>query len=125
MANKSNAKLEKQVIRELFNNIQNLIESSRTRVALTVNREITLLYCHIGKEINGRILKNERAEYGERIVSSLSEQLTSSFGKGWGKRHLWHCVRSADIFSEDEIVNALSTQLSWTHLVNVQQLRMN
>jgi predicted nuclease of restriction endonuclease-like (RecB) superfamily len=29
---------------------------------------------------------------------------------------LWHCVRTADIFSENEIVNALSTQLSWTHL---------
>ncbi len=33
-----------------------------------------------------------------------------------GVRHLWHCVRVADIFPENEIVNALSTQLSWTHL---------
>ncbi|WP_207436106.1 DUF1016 N-terminal domain-containing protein [Sabulibacter ruber] len=33
-----------------------------------------------------------------------------------GKRHLWHCVRVADTFPEDHIVNALSTQLSWTHL---------
>lgn len=29
---------------------------------------------------------------------------------------MWHCVRVADTFQEDQIVNALSTQLSWTHL---------
>ena len=116
MPKKSNEKLEGQIIQKLFENILDLIEKSRTRVALTVNREITLLYWQIGKEINARILKNERAEYGERIVSTLSEKLTASFGKGWGKRHLWHCVRTADIFSENEIVNALSTQLSWTHI---------
>jgi predicted nuclease of restriction endonuclease-like (RecB) superfamily len=46
----------------------------------------------------------------------LSTQLTQAYGKGWGKRHLWHCVRVADTFEEDQIVNALSTQLSWTHL---------
>jgi len=64
---------------------------------------ITLLYRQIGTEINRRILKNERAEYGERIVSTLSQRLTASFGKGWGKRHSWHCVRAADIFPENEI----------------------
>ncbi len=36
--------------------------------------------------------------------------------KVWGICHLWHCVRAADIFPEDQIVNALSTQLSWTHI---------
>lgn len=62
------------------------------------------------------MLKNKRGEYGEAIISTLSQQLTASFGKGWGIRHLWHCVRAADIFPEDQIVNALSTQLSWTHI---------
>ncbi|MFD3004061.1 DUF1016 N-terminal domain-containing protein, partial [Pontibacter toksunensis] len=43
-------------------------------------------------------------------------ELTNTYGRGWSKRHLWHCVRVADTFPEDLIVNALSTQLSWTHL---------
>ncbi|MEJ7737042.1 MAG: PDDEXK nuclease domain-containing protein [Chitinophagaceae bacterium] len=104
------------MVRELFDNILGLIEKSRTKVALTVNREITLLYWQVGKEINSRLLKNDRAVYGETIITTLSDQLSALFGRGWGKRHLWHCVRVADIFHENEIVNALSTQLSWTHI---------
>ena len=100
----------------LYQNISILIEQSKKHVALTVNREITLLYWRIGNTIKSSLLKNKRGEYGEAIISTLSQQLTASFGKGWGIRHLWHCVRAADIFPEDQIVNALSTQLSWTHI---------
>jgi hypothetical protein len=100
----------------LYKDISLLIEQSRTRVALTVNQEITLLYWRIGRTISTSLLKNKRAEYGETIIATLSRQLTTSFGRGWGVRHLWHCVRAADIFPENQIVNALSTQLSWTHL---------
>ena len=46
----------------------------------------------------------------------MASELTKAYGSGWGKRHLWHCVRVADTFPEDQIMNALSTQLSWTHL---------
>ena len=100
----------------LYKDISELIEQSRKRVALIVNQEITLLYWRIGRTISSSLLKNKRAEYGETIIVTLSQQLTASFGKGWGVRHLWHCVRVADIFPENQIVNALSTQLSWTHL---------
>ena len=68
------------------------------------------------KNINHSLLKNKRADYGETIIATLSQQLTTSFGKGWGIRHLWHCARIADIFPDNQIVNAVSTQLSWTHL---------
>ncbi|WP_181308382.1 hypothetical protein [Rufibacter sp. XAAS-G3-1] len=49
-------------------------------------------------------------------MSSLASWLTRAYGGGWGKRHLWHCVGVADTFPEGQIVNALRTQLSWTHL---------
>lgn len=100
----------------LFQNVVALIEQSRKQVALTVNREVTLLYWRVGKAINQELLQEQRAEYGERVVSSLATQLTEMYGKGWSKRHLWHCVRTAATFPEDQIVTALSTQLSWTHL---------
>ena len=100
----------------LFNHIVVLIEQSRRRVALHVNSEITHLYWRVGKVINLELLGEQRAEYGEGIISSLATELTNTYGSGWSKRHLWHCVRVADTFPEDLIVNALSTQLSWTHL---------
>ena len=38
------------------------------------------------------------------------------YGSGWGAEKLKHCVRSAYTFSEEEIVYATRTQLTWTHL---------
>ena len=96
--------------------IKKLIEKSRQNVALAVNAEITLLYWHIGKRIKTEIIGNERAEYGKKLIAGLSEQLTWEYGKGRSKRQLHHCIRIAEIFPDIEIVHALRSQLSWTHL---------
>ena len=96
--------------------IRTLIDQSRQQVAVTVNSAITTLYWQIGKRINDEILRNKRADYGKQIVSTLSRQLTAEYGKGWSPRHLHHCLRFAETFPEEQIVNALRTQLSWTHL---------
>ncbi|HMI05369.1 MAG TPA: PDDEXK nuclease domain-containing protein [Pedobacter sp.] len=96
--------------------IKQMIDTSRENVAIAVNSEITLLYWKIGKRINEEILGNERAEYGKRIVISLSKQLTEDYGKGWGKTHLNYCIQFAEIFPDEQIVHALRGQLSWTHL---------
>ncbi|MCD4676195.1 MAG: PDDEXK nuclease domain-containing protein [Desulfobacula sp.] len=103
-------------IQHIAADIKKLIEKSRQNVALAVNAEITLLYWHIGKRIKTEILRNERAEYGKKLIAGLSEQLTQAYGKGWSKRHLHHCIRIAEIFPDIEIVHALRSQLSWTHL---------
>jgi|GEM_PF-3350435 len=50
-------------IQPIAADIKKLIEKSRQNVALAVNAEITLLYCHIGKRIKTEILGNERSEY--------------------------------------------------------------
>ncbi|MCF6268832.1 MAG: PDDEXK nuclease domain-containing protein [Melioribacteraceae bacterium] len=55
---------------QLLNSIVSLIDTSRNRVAVSVNSELTLLYWNIGKQIN------ERADYGKQILFSLSTQLT-------------------------------------------------
>ncbi|MCL4280377.1 MAG: hypothetical protein KJZ60_11980, partial [Ignavibacteriaceae bacterium] len=69
----------------LFKSVIKLIEESRSRTALEINSEITLLYWNIGKYIREDILKNNRADYGQRIVESLSERLTNQYGRGWSK----------------------------------------
>ncbi|MDA3820587.1 MAG: PDDEXK nuclease domain-containing protein [Candidatus Delongbacteria bacterium] len=103
-------------IQPIATDIKKLIEQSRQNAALAVNAEITLLYWHIGKRIKTEIIGNERAEYGKKLIAGLSEQLTWEYGKGWSKRQLHHCIRMADIFPDIEIVHALRSQLSWTHL---------
>jgi len=99
----------------LWAEIKNLIEQSRQLVAVAVNATITGLYWQVGKKICDEILQNTRAEYGRQIVATLSRQLTAEYGRGWGEKHLRHCIRFAEVFPDEHIVYALRRQLSWTH----------
>jgi len=100
----------------LFSEIKTMIEESRRHVAVTVNSTITMLYWKIGKKIKEEVLDNQRAGYGEQIVQNLSIELTLMYGKGWGVKHIRHCLRIAETFHDEQIVNALSRQFTWTHL---------
>lgn len=99
--------------------IKQLIDQSRQQVAVTVNSAITMLYWQIGKRINEEILFNGRADYGKQIVQSLSAQLGLEYGKGWGEKHLRHCLRIAETIANKEILYAVSRELSWTHLRSI------
>ena len=57
---------------QLLNSIIDLIDQTRHFVAKTVNQELTLLYWNIGKSINDEILKNDRADYGKKLILNLS-----------------------------------------------------
>ena len=99
----------------LLGDIRALIEAAREQTARAVNSAIVDLYWHIGTRIRQDVLREKRADYGEQIVSALSAQLTADFGRGYDRRNLYHMIRFAEVFPDEEIVNALRTQLSWTH----------
>lgn len=101
---------------ELYSDVCHIIEGSRQRLATNINAEICMMHWQIGKRIKEDVLYSQRAEYGKQVVKNLAEQLTQQFGKGWSDRKLLHCIRAAYTFSEDEIVYAVRTQLTWTHL---------
>jgi len=67
----------------LLEDLRRMIEETRKGVAATVNAALTLLYWRIGKRINEEILKGERAEYGEQIVSILSRLLITEYRSGF------------------------------------------
>ncbi|MFW2176816.1 MULTISPECIES: DUF1016 N-terminal domain-containing protein [unclassified Moraxella] len=92
-----------------------LIQQAKSRVATTVNAELTLLYWHVGERIHNAILQGERADYGKQVIANLSESLTMQFGKGWSKNHLNYCVKFYQQFCDINIVHALREKLSWTH----------
>ncbi len=47
----------------LISDVRTLIENAKSRVALVVNSEMTMLYWNIGKRIKDEILQDEKAEY--------------------------------------------------------------
>lgn len=107
----------------LFTDIKHLIESSRQRVAVAVNAEITMLYWNIGKHISQFLLNDKRAAYGKQILWTLSQELTETYGKGWHEKTLRHCLRSAETFTKIQIVSAVRRQMSWTHIRTIMYLK--
>jgi predicted nuclease of restriction endonuclease-like (RecB) superfamily len=114
---------EAKVPRMLLQDLRELIVEARKDVARQVNSALVLLYWRVGKRIRQDILKEKRAEYGEEIVPTLSAQLVPEFGDGFSKRNLFRMIRFAEVFPEDQIVSTLSTQLSWSHFVEIIPLK--
>ena len=100
----------------LVADLRQLIADARLRAAASVNAELTGLYWQVGRRIHREILGSERAEYGEEILSMLSRQLSSDYGRGFSAQNLRHMVRFAQAFPDEAIVSTLSRQLSWSHL---------
>lgn len=107
---------------QLYNDVCQIIDTTRSRLATTVNAEICLLNWTVGTRVKEEILNNQRADYGKQVVKKLSVLLTENYGKGWGYEKLKHCVRSAYLFSEEEIRYAVRTQLTWTHLRSLMSI---
>lgn len=73
----------------IFLQVAELLQNARQQVLRTVNSTMTLTYFEIGRiiveeEQNGK----DRAEYGKKLLKSLSQQLTKEFGKGFSIRNL-------------------------------------
>ena len=100
----------------LFNDVCNIIDQTRNKIAVYVNTEVCLTNWYVGKRIKEDVLYNQRAEYGKQILKNLSRRLTAQYGSGWSIYKLQHCVRAAHTCTEHELVYATRTQLSWTHL---------
>ncbi|MEQ8998741.1 MAG: PDDEXK nuclease domain-containing protein [Coleofasciculus sp. B1-GNL1-01] len=88
------SEIEPVTTEELFAEVKALIDAAKQRVAGTVNAELTLLYWHIGHRIYTQILKCDRATYGKQIISTLAQQLTQTYGKGWSVRQLQERIDS-------------------------------
>ena len=89
---------EQQEENLLYNDVCEIIDRARVRVATYVNTEVCLTNWYVGKRIKEDVLFNRRAEYGKKVLRRLSVRLIGKYGNGWGYEKLKHCVRSAYLF---------------------------
>ena len=108
---------------QLYNDVCGIIEDARHRVATYVNSEVCMMNWHVGKRIKEDVLCNKRADYGKQIIKNLATRLTLKYGKGWSEKSLRHCLRSAETFSEEEIVSAIQRQFTWTHIKTLSYIK--
>jgi len=108
----------------LMKDLRQIIDSTRQRVAVTANAELTMMYWHIGERINREVLGNQRAEYGKRIVSTVATQLQELYGsKGFELRNIRRMMQFAQKIPNEQIVSQLATQLTWSHIIEVLPIK--
>lgn len=106
----------------LFARVAEIIETRKSRAGVYANREVTLMYWEIGRYINSIVLEGERAEYGKRVLATLSQKLVERYGKVFEMRNLRRMVQFSCVFQDMEILSPLATQLSWSHFIEILPL---
>lgn len=102
---------------DIFKHIAVMIEEARKSVARSVNSEMCTTYYEIGRMIVEEEMKgSDRAQYGKKVINSLSHYLTEKFGKGFSVTNLKNCRKFYKVYSS-EIGQKPSDQfkLSWSH----------
>lgn len=103
---------------ELLAALKERVATARVRAALSVNRELVLLYWSIGRDI----LDRQTAEgWGARIVEQLAIDLRREFPemKGLSARNLRYMRAFAEAWPDSEILQQLVAQLPWGHCVRL------
>ena len=118
------ATMSQGATQSLMQDLRQIIDQARGRVAATANYELTMMYWHIGERINREVLGNQRAEYGKRIVSQVATQLQETYGrKGFEERTIRRMMQFAQLFPDIQIVSPLVSKLSWSHFLIVMPLK--
>ena len=107
----------------LFERVAAIIENRKSRAGAYANREVTLMYWEIGKDVGSTVLDYKRGEYGKRILATLSQQLQSRYGKSFEYTKITRMIKFAELFPNEEIVATLSQELSWSHFVEMLPLK--
>jgi predicted nuclease of restriction endonuclease-like (RecB) superfamily len=80
------------------------------------------MYWEIGRYIGSVLLGGERAEYGKKILATLSQQLVKKYGSGYEYSKITRMIKFAGLFPDFRIVSTLSTHLSWSHFIEILPL---
>ena len=107
----------------LFERIAAIIESRKSRAGVYANREVTLMYWEIGHYIKVAVLDNSRAEYGKKVVSTLSQKLVKKYSNSFEYTKVTRMIKFAELFSDAEILATLSQELSWSHFIEILPIK--
>ena len=107
----------------LLEDLRSLILSARQRISVVANSTTTLLYWHLGQRLLKENLQNQRAAYGKQILATVSRELTAEFGRGFSYATVNRAIQFSELFLDPEIVSTLSTQLSWSHFMELLPIK--
>ena len=102
---------------ELIKSIENIVSSSKNKIANTINDTMVETYWNIGKYIIEFEQKgNIKAEYGKQLLVRLSKDLKLRLGKGYSRSNLYNMRKMYELYP---IFQPLAGKLSWTNLCEI------
>lgn len=107
----------------LLNDLVSIIEQGKRQAVAQVNSTLTLVFWQVGNRTNEDILQNERAAYGKQVVNEVAKQLVQKYGRSFQVRNIRRMIQFATVFDDFTIVTTLSSQLSWSHFVELFRLK--
>jgi predicted nuclease of restriction endonuclease-like (RecB) superfamily len=98
--------------------LKDRIRTAQLRAALSVNRELVLLYWSVGRDI---LTRQENEGWGAKIIDRLSDDLTKAFPemRGFRARNLKYMRAFAEAYPDKEFVQQVVAQLPWGHQVRI------
>ena len=104
--------------------IKTILHQARQKVYATIHSEMVWAYWQIGKRIVDEEQQGaERAQYGQQIIQTLSDELTREFGRGFSKRTLWEIRQFYQQFPDFPNMRTVFAQLSWSHFQRVLKVQ--
>ena len=94
------------------------IRRDQVKAALSVNRELVLLYWQIGREI----LDRQASEgWGTKVIDQLAQDLRGEFPQmsGLSSRNLKYMRSFAEAYPDEAIVQAPLAQITWYHNITL------
>ena len=98
----------------MISDIEILVNASKSELAASINKVMTVTYWSIGKYIvEFEQGGNAKAEYGKSLLSTISKELTLRLGKGYSRPNLNNMRKFYLKYSNCQTV---SDKLSWSHI---------
>lgn len=100
----------------VLKDLKERIRQAQVKAALAVNKELVLLYWHIGKEI---LTRQDREGWGTKVIERLADDLRKEFPgmKGLSPRNIKYMRMFAENWPEEQFVHQLGAQIPWKHNV--------
>lgn len=101
----------------IIDDIRTIITKARSKAYQSINEALIRSNWEIGKRIvEEEQLGKQRADYGIQLIKSISQQLTTEFGSGYGVRNLAYFKQLYQYFPDWDILHTRVQNLSWSHL---------
>ena len=111
-----------EIKKDIYQEIHDLLHKARQNIISNINSTMTKTYFLIGKRIVEEEQDgNKRAEYGKKLMKTLSEKLTKEFGRGFSQRNLEQMRTFYLRYSISQTVSA-EFKLSWSHYLILMRM---